>query len=110
MEESRVNANFEKPEIHEATERSISRLEKVMRKQDIYGYDKYKKPLTSDMPYNWHNMFMEEMADGLKYLEMEQERKQEVIRLLKMAMVSEHSQTLVSQAIHLLEMGGTGKP
>ncbi|TYR75561.1 hypothetical protein FZC79_10345 [Rossellomorea vietnamensis] len=104
-----MNSNFEINGIHEATERSISRLEKVMRKQDIYGYEKYGKALSSDMPYSWMDMFMEEMADGLKYLEMEQERKQEVVRLLKMALISEHSKTLVSQAIHLLEMGGTAK-
>ena len=53
------------------TNQAMKTIESVMKEQDIYGFDKYKKPLDHTDNYNWMEMFLQEMADGLKYIQCE---------------------------------------
>ncbi|WP_026572482.1 hypothetical protein [Bacillus sp. UNC438CL73TsuS30] len=93
---------------HEVSQKSLKTLEKVMFSQDDYGFEKYKKPLSHEMNYDWMQMFLEEMADGLKYIQNEMDRKAKVIELLENALKLE-SMILVESALGILKIEGTGK-
>lgn len=103
------NINFEDTPKHDVTCRALTTLEKVMLKQDDYGIKKYNKSLHHRMPYGWLEMFLEEMADGLKYIQNEIDRKEEIIEMLKAAVESDNPKPLVGAVIKILEMSGTGK-
>jgi hypothetical protein len=93
---------------HNVSKKTLNTLEKVMLKQDDYGFDKYKRALSHEMNYNWLDMFMEEMADGLKYIQNEMDRKKQVISLLESSLEKD-SRVLVEAALDILKSEGTGK-
>jgi hypothetical protein len=108
------NMNFEdKPEptseIHEVTQRVLKTLEPVMIAQDKFGYDKYNKPLKHTYKYDWLQMFLEEMADGLKYIQNEMDRRAFVIQMLEQALESEEPKVLIKEALQVMKTEGTGK-
>jgi translation elongation factor EF-1beta len=106
---NKPNMNFEEDTRHDLSRKTLSNLERVMHKQDDFGIEKYGKALNSNMKYDWHSMFLEEMADGLKYLQCEMERKEEVIKLLEAAIRVDNPKEYVQTALELLKIGGTGK-
>lgn len=93
---------------HDVSDKMLMNLERVAYAQDDFGMDKYKTPLRSRYNYDWLEMLREELADGLKYLENEVERKQIVIDILENALELENFD-LVKSAIHILKISGTGK-
>jgi hypothetical protein len=97
---------FEKK--NDVTKKALETLEKVMLAQDDYGFNKYKTALKSGMNYDWLQMFLEEMADGLKYIQNEIDRKNRVKNLLKLA-IEEHDFGIVEAALEILSKEGTGK-
>jgi DNA polymerase sigma len=95
---------------HEVSKRTLKTLEKVMFAQDDYGFNKYKKALKSNMNYDWLQMFLEEMADGLKYIQNEIDRRNAVIQLLEWSLKNDSdSRFSIETALRLLKMEGTGK-
>jgi hypothetical protein len=94
---------------HNVSSRTLTNLEKVMFKQDDYGIEKYKKPLKHTYKYDWLQMFMEEMADGLKYIQNEMDRKELIIGILGQGLESENPKKYIQTALELLSMKGTGK-
>jgi hypothetical protein len=110
--EAKKNINFESvPNVdkHNVSSRTLTKLEKVMFKQDDYGIEKYKKPLKHNYRYDWLEMFMEEMADGLKYIQNEMDRKELIIGILGQGLESENPKKYIQTALELLSMKGTGK-
>jgi hypothetical protein len=103
-----LNFNTEHHEKNNISNKTLKTLEKVMLKQDDYGFEKYQKPLNHQMNYNWLEMLTEELADGLKYLQCEVERKSQVISLLESALELD-SRVLVNAALQILKTDGTGK-
>jgi hypothetical protein len=106
------NINFEDvPSVdkHNVSSRTLTTLEKVMFKQDDYGVEKYKKPLKHTYRYDWLEMFMEEMADGLKYIQNEMDRKKLIVGILEHAIESDDPKRHISTALDLLTVEGTGK-
>lgn len=102
------NINYEDDTKHEVSRKALKTLEKVMLSQDDYGFEKYKKPLHHNMEYDWLQMFLEEMADGLKYIQNEIDRKDRVKQVLELAL--EHKEfALVKMALKILSKEGTGK-
>ncbi|MEH7122088.1 hypothetical protein V7127_02465 [Bacillus sp. JJ1773] len=101
--------NFEDILKHEVSNRSLENLKKVMYQQDDFGIKKYKEPLQHYMSYNWLSMAIEEVADFLKYLQCEADRKAYVIQLLKAGQNSEQPKEFIEIALHLLTVEGTGK-
>lgn len=99
---------------HDVSNRILDTLKKDMYEQDHYGMDKYKEPLHHSYNYDWMKMFRQEMADGLKYIQNEMDRKEEVIdtlNLIKHYLEDEtHNisaiNTLVKHALALLTAGG----
>lgn len=69
------------------TQMVLNVMENLLTSQDIKGKDKYGRTLDT-VPleeYDWNLMAIEEMADGLKYLMMENVRlRDEVERLQKL--------------------------
>lgn len=100
---------FEDDKKHNVTKRTLNTLEKVMLAQDDYGYEKYKKPLKHSYRYDWLQMFLEEMADGLKYIQNEMDRKALVIEILECSLEMNVPRQGVERALQLLKMEGTGK-
>jgi hypothetical protein len=96
-------------EKHEVSKKALNTLEKVMFSQDDYGLDKYQKPLKHTYQYDWLQMFLEEMADGLKYIQNEMDRKQSVIEILECSLEMNVPKEGVIRALKLLKMEGTGK-
>ncbi|MBO0961988.1 hypothetical protein J1P26_19980 [Neobacillus sp. MM2021_6] len=94
---------------NDVSRKSLTSLEKVMFKQDDYGFDKYQKPLSHKMNYNWMTMEKEEIADFLKYLQCEEDRKADVIHMLKMGLRSDVPKDYIELALELLTIEGTGK-
>jgi hypothetical protein len=93
---------------HNVSKKALDTLEKVMFSQDDYGFAKYKKALKHNMNYDWLQMFLEEMADGLKYIQNELDRRETVKFLLQAAL--DHSDfSLVDVALKLISKEGTGK-
>jgi hypothetical protein len=107
--EVKPNMNFEEDTRHDVSRKALSNLERVMHKQDNFGIEKYGKALNSNMNYDWHSMFLEEMADGLKYLQCEMERKQQVIDILEGGLEKPNPKFFMELALHMLKIGGTGK-
>ena len=91
------------------TEKTLDTLAKDMHEQDIYGLEKYGKPLNHRDRYDWLAMFRQEMADGLKYIQCEMERKAEIQSLLKKALLSDNPKNYIRKALDLLMIEGTGK-
>jgi hypothetical protein len=105
-----MNINFENDTRHEISNKSLKRLESVMHSQDDFGIEKYGKPLNSRMNYNWLSMAREEIADFLKYLECEEERKEVVVSLMEHAFKYEENwKFYITKALDLMKKGGTGK-
>jgi hypothetical protein len=94
---------------HDVTKRTLKTLEKVMLAQDDYGFDKYKKPLNHKYNYSWMDMFLEEIADGLKYIQNEMDRKALVINILEYALEFDNPKNEIEMALKLLKTEGTGK-
>lgn len=66
------------------TAQVIESLREVMIKQDEKGLEKYGKPLNpEDENYDWLEMTIEELADALKYLESEAQKKKLKTELLE---------------------------
>lgn len=104
-----MNINFENDTRHEVSDKMLKSLKDVSYSQDDFGMDKYKKPLHHNMKYNWLKMFREEIADGLKYIECEESRKEEIIQILEAAMRVDEPKTYIKSALELLTVEGTGK-
>jgi hypothetical protein len=94
---------------HKVSDDALSDLSDVMYAQDNFGIGKYGVPLASRMGYDWLAMAQEELADMIKYLRCEKERKEAVIAVLKVGLRSEDPALFIDQALVLLEIGGTGK-
>lgn len=93
---------------HKVSKKALETLEKVMFSQDEYGVKKYGKPLTHTQHYNWMQMFMEEMADGLKYIQNEMDMKALVINILEWGIENDPKHAIES-ALRMLKVEGTGK-
>lgn len=96
------------------TEQTKESIGSALDSQDGYGFEKYGKPLDhKDTRYNWLAMFKEEIADGLKYIECEENRKKDVIELLEKAIKASklgvRNEGFVGEALSLLKIKGTGK-
>jgi hypothetical protein len=106
-----MNDNVEAIELlhkHDVSKKALDTLEKVMFAQDDYGFAKYKKALKSSMNYDWLQMFLEEMADGLKYIQNEIDRRDMIKFLLQEAL--EYSDfSFVELALKIISKVGTGK-
>lgn len=94
---------------HKVTFKTLETIEKVMLQQDRYGMEKYQKPLAHTMKYDWMAMFLEEMADGLKYIQNEIDRKEAVIHLLEYGLESDDPKKFINGALEILKINGTGK-
>jgi hypothetical protein len=122
LEKARVNAGMlkaaltplgeqlksKKDERNDVSDKTLETLKEVMYKQDDFGMNKYGVPLKDHYDYDWLRMFMEEMADGLKYIQNEIDRKNKVIKLLEHA-ISFNDFMLVESALGILRIKGTGK-
>lgn len=96
-------------EKHHVTNKALKTLEKVMIAQDDYGFDKYKKPLNHRYNYDWLQMFLEEISDGLKYIQNEMDRKALIINILEYALEFDNPRNEIEMALKLLKIEGTGK-
>lgn len=94
---------------HDVSDRMLETLRNVSYKQDDYGIEKYKTNLKHTQRYDWLQMFLEEMADGLKYIQNEMDRKQQFIQLLEFALSQKNPQSFIWDAIKILKTEGTGK-
>nr|WP_259549234.1 hypothetical protein [Heyndrickxia oleronia] len=94
---------------HAVSDKSLETLKEVMYQQDEFGVKKYGVALDHSHKYDWLKMLQEELADGLKYLQCEMERKEYVISLLKAGVRSDEPKTFIEVALDLLTMDGTGK-
>lgn len=90
------------------TEAMLEDIAKVADKQDDFGFDKYGKPLSSTMNYDWLEMLSEELVDGLKYLQCEKARKELVTGFLEIALENKEW-SLVEKSFEILKRSGTGK-
>lgn len=104
-----MNINYEQDTRHDVSNRMLKSLKEVSYKQDDYGMEKYKKPLHFSHNYSWLDMFLEEIADGLKYIQCEMDRKAEIIHILEMGLRSDVPKEYIEMALELLTVGGTGK-
>lgn len=101
-------------QLHKNTvsDKTLDNLKKTMYEQDDYGMQKYNEPLTHEYDYDWMNMFEQEIADGLKYLQCEKDRKRVVVSILQIAMKADHTTVknqLIEDALNLLTAGGREK-
>ncbi|MFP7447144.1 hypothetical protein SFC50_25955 [Bacillus infantis] len=94
---------------HDVSKKSLANLEKVMFAQDEFGVKKYGVALEYSHDYNWLQMFMEEMADGLKYIQCEMDRKEEVKKFLQAGLRSDTPKDYIEVALSILSVEGTGK-
>lgn len=94
---------------HEVSDRMLGNLKEVAYQQDNYGMEKYNTPLSAKLDYDWLHMLTEELADGLKYLQCEIDRKQGVIKLLEAGMRSGEPKVYIECALDVLKVRGTGK-
>jgi len=104
MEQSLLNVSK-----HNVSDAALETLKQVMYQQDDFGIKKYNVALDHSHKYDWLQMLQEELADGLKYLQCEIERKQYVIKLLKAGLHSNEPKTFIEVALELLTVKGTGK-
>jgi hypothetical protein len=93
---------------HDVSIKALKTLEKVMLSQDKYGFQKYGTALKHTQNYDWLQMFLEEMADGLKYIQNEMNRKKQVIEILEYALQT-NVMSFVETALKILKTQGTGK-
>lgn len=100
---------FEEDKKHDVTKRALKTLEKVMIAQDDYGFKKYGEPLKFTQNYDWIQMFLEEMADGLKYLQNEMDTKKVVINILEFGLNQDNPKYSIKHALSILKKEGTGK-
>lgn len=94
---------------NKVSDKSLETLKRVMYDQDNYGMQKYNEPLHHKYNYNWSEMFLQEMADGMKYFQCEMERKEDVIRILEKAMLESDptiKNILILSALGTLSAGG----
>jgi hypothetical protein len=96
-------------EYHKVSDKMLETLKKVSYKQDEYGFNKYQKPLRSNYKYDWMQMVLEEMADAMKYLQNEMDRKEAVIHLLEYGLESDNPKQFIEGALEILKISGTGK-
>lgn len=114
MTDEKAFAELQKPHYekifgkHEISDKMIDNLKEIAYKQDDFGVEKYKKPLTANLNYDWLQMAMEELVDLGKYLECETERK-EVVKVLLNHAVKTENWDLVKLAYNELSKTGTGK-
>jgi hypothetical protein len=101
--------DFEEKDKNEVSKRSLKTIGKVMYSQDDYGFGKYKKALKHTMNYDWLQMFLEEMADGLKYIQNEMDRKKIIIEVLEYGLGSNDPKFSIQTALKILKTEGTGK-
>ncbi|MFP7447089.1 hypothetical protein SFC50_25680 [Bacillus infantis] len=94
---------------HDVSKKSLANLEKVMFAQDDFGVKKYGVPLQHTHNYNWLQMFMEEMADGLKYIQCEIDRKEEIKQILRTGHQSDNPKEYIELVLDILSVEGTGK-
>ena len=94
---------------HAVSDKSLETLKEVMYQQDEFKVKKYGVALDHSHKYDWLKMLQEELADGLKYLQCEMERKEYIISLLKAGIRSDEPKTFIEVALELLTMEGTGK-
>jgi hypothetical protein len=94
---------------NDVSNKALKRLKGVMYDQDDFGIEKYRQPLKSTYNYDWLQMFLEEIADGLKYIENEIERRQMVKNFLEMGLKSENPKKFIQMALDQLNKTGTGK-
>jgi hypothetical protein len=94
---------------HDVSKKSLANLERVMFAQDDFGVKKYGVPLEHTHDYNWLQMFLEEMADGLKYIQCEIDRKEEVKKFLQAGLRSDSPKDYIEVALSILSVEGTGK-
>lgn len=66
-------------------------------------------PLHHSHNYDWLKMLQEELADGLKYLECELQRKSYVVDLLEAGLRTNEPKEYIKVALELLTIEGTGK-
>lgn len=104
-----MNINFEDLPKHDVSRRSLKKLEKVMFSQDDFGIKKYGIPLNHAHKYNWLEMLVEELADGIKYIQCELDRREYVISILEDALNSDNPKENIELALLLLTVEGTGK-
>lgn len=95
-------------ERHDVSNKMLTNLKKVAYYQDDYGMEKYKEALHHTYNYNWLQMTMEELADGLKYIQNEIDRKKQVLQMLEYA-INTKSWSVVKRAYEELSTSGTGK-
>jgi hypothetical protein len=103
------NINYEHDTRHDVSNKALGRMRKTMYSQDHFGIKKYGKSLHPAMNYDWLDMAQEELADMLKYLQCERDRKESVIGLLKLGLETDDPKVWIREALELLETGGTGK-
>lgn len=94
---------------HFVSEQALKNLKEVMFNQDDFGVKKYGVPVHHSYNYDWLKMLHEELADGLKYLECEMQRKSYVIQLLKSSLNVDNPKEYIEVALELLCIEGTGK-
>lgn len=80
-----------------------------MFSRDDYGFSKYQKTLKHTYNYDWLAMVIEELADALKYLQNEMDRKEMVICILEYALEQENPKDFIKDALAILRISGTGK-
>ncbi|MDQ0268907.1 hypothetical protein [Cytobacillus purgationiresistens] len=103
------NINFEDLPKHEVSQRSLRKLEQVMFAQDDFGIQKYGVPLSHSHKYDWLQMFLEEIADGIKYIQCEIDRKDYIIQMLQAGLRANDPKEYIEIALNLLTVKGTGK-
>ncbi|MCM3600658.1 hypothetical protein M3175_07940 [Robertmurraya korlensis] len=89
------------------TNKAVATMIETMHRQDMVGVQKYGKPLSHLDNYNWLEMFLEEMADGLKYIQCEMERKNDLIKILEAGEEASNPRFYISMALSVLKMEGT---
>lgn len=103
------NINFEEDTRHEVSDKMLDNLRRVAYKQDDFGIEKYNTALHHSLNYDWLLMLHEELADGLKYLQNEMDRKAYVIQILQAALRVDEPKEYIGIALELLTVEGTGK-
>jgi hypothetical protein len=93
---------------HDVSDEMLKELQKVAYAQDNFGMDKYGEPLHHSYNYDWLAMTFEEIADGLKYIKNEMNRRRAIRNYLVVALHSENWE-FVKKALQLLEINGTGE-
>ncbi|MEK4148947.1 hypothetical protein NST02_17950 [Robertmurraya sp. FSL W8-0741] len=94
---------------HNVSDKALETLKEVMYQQDDFGIGKYGVSLDHSHNYDWLKMLQEELADGLKYLECERQRKSYIIQILESGLRTNNPKEYIEIALELLNVEGTGK-